>query len=60
MTHKDIIRLLKEKGINETINYLTQENFSKDVRNSLEKEHILIDGCPCLSVLYYLNNSALD
>ncbi len=59
MTKEDIIRMIDKKGFQETIRFLSSNDLSDDDRKSLEKEHILVDGYPCLSLLNFLSQITL-
>lgn len=59
MTKEDIIRMIDKKGFQETIRFLSSNDLSDDDRKSLEKEHILVDGYPCLILLNFLSQITL-
>ena len=59
MSRKDIQRMIKERGLSETIMFLNSDCLSEADKESLRNDHILVGEYPCVSMLYFISNIAL-
>lgn len=46
-------RKISKEGFLVTINYLLSDDLPREFRNSLEENHLFINGLPCLSLIFH-------